>query len=87
MATVTAAGRCLSPFFVKTGKTNRCIKEILDENILATHSENGWMNEEVAIQYIDKVIKPHLNGRPGCLIWDIFRAHITPGIKLHLQEK
>jgi len=86
MTTVTASGQCLSPFFVKKGLTNRCIQEILDENILATHSENGWMNETVAIKWIDDVILPHLNKQPGCLIWDIFRAHLTDNVKDHLKS-
>jgi hypothetical protein len=44
------------------------------------------MNETVAIEYIDQIIVPHLNGRPGVLIWDIFRAHITPAVKDHLRK-
>jgi hypothetical protein len=86
MTTVTASGSCLSPYFVKKGQTTRCIKEILSENILATYSENGWMNEVVAIHWIDAVLVPHLNGRPGCLIWDIFRAHLTPAVREHLSN-
>ena len=63
MTTITASGRSLSPFFVKKGKTDRCIKDILADAILATHSENGWMNETVAVKWIDDVIVPHLNGK------------------------
>ena len=86
MSTITASGRSLSPFFVKKGKSTRCIRDILADAVLATFSDNGWMNEDVAIQYIDQVLAPHLNGRPGCLIWDIFRAHVTPSVKKHLED-
>ena len=86
MTTVTASGQCLSPFFIKKGLTDRCIKEILDDNILATHSENGWMNETVVIKWINDVILPHLNGNAGCIIWDIFRAHLTDDVKDHLKN-
>jgi hypothetical protein len=27
-----------------------------------------------------------VSGRPGVLIWDIFRAHVTPAVKEHLQK-
>jgi transposase len=87
MTTVTAAGSCLSPYFVKKGTTTRCIKHFIEDNIMATFSDNGWMNESVAIKWIDDVLAPHLAGRPGCLIWDIFRAHITEGVKDHLASR
>ena len=34
MTTVTASGQCLSPFFVKKGLTDRCIKEILEDHLM-----------------------------------------------------
>jgi hypothetical protein len=86
MTAITASGRSLSPYFVKKGSTDRCIKRITDLGIKATFSDNGWMNEPVAIKWIDDVIVPHLNGQPGCLIWDIFRAHLTNGVKEHLAK-
>jgi hypothetical protein len=86
MTAVTAAGRCLTPYFVKRGTTTRCIKDIVAMGVSATFSENGWMNEDVAIKWIDDVIVPHLNGGKGCLIWDIFKAHMTPAVKEHLAN-
>jgi transposase len=86
MTTITAAGGCLSPYFVKKGCTSRCIKDFIEDNIMATFSDNGWMNETVAIRWIDAVLLPHLAGRPGCLIWDIFKAHMTPGVREHLLK-
>jgi hypothetical protein len=86
MTTVNAAGLCLPPLFVKKGSTTRCIKDILALDILATYSDNGWMNETVAIEWINQVLVKHLSGRPGCLIWDIFRAHLTPAVKKHLSD-
>jgi len=86
MVSITAAGNVLLPLFIKKGTTDRCIKQIQNESIMATYSENGWMNENVAIEYVNKIIIPHLNGRKGCIIWDIFKAHLTPAVQAHLKE-
>jgi hypothetical protein len=85
MTTVTASGLCLPPYFVKKGSTTRCVNGIHALDIAATFSDSGWMNEAVAIQWIDTVLVPHLQGRPGCLIWDVFRAHLTDGVREHLN--
>ena len=65
---VTMSGEVLDDYYIKKGKTNRCIKMITDKNIKATTSNNGWMNEDVAIQWIKDIILPHSKGEPSVFI-------------------
>ena len=83
MATISVAGTSLKSFFIKKGKTQRCLAPIKILNIDCTYSANGWMTEDTSIEYINTIIIPHLKGAAGCLIWDIYAAHTTEKVKQH----
>ena len=87
MATITAAGSSLKSYFVKKGTTDRCLSRMRARNISCVYSDNGWMTEATCINYINDIVLPHLNGSPGCLIWDIYAAHTTNKVKQHCDER
>jgi hypothetical protein len=86
MTVVTMSGEVLDDYYIKKGKTNRCIKMITDKNIKATTSDNGWMNEDVAIQWIKDVILPHSKGERSVLVWDSYPAHRTPNVRQFMKN-
>lgn len=88
MVTISYAGQVLTPMYVKDGKAEKCTARINKLNIDAavTFSESGWMTEATCLYYINNIIVPHLNGCPGCLIWDIYQPHHGPAVKQLMKE-
>jgi hypothetical protein len=89
MLTITYAGNVLPAMFVKKGKTTQCMKNIntyIPSNATVTHSESGWMTETTCIYYIENIVVPYLNHRPGCLIWDIYRPHFSDTVKQSMKN-
>ena len=79
MATITLGGNSLFPYFIKKGSTTKCLKSL--NGVKGTFSPNGWMNEKTSIEYINDIIIPHLKDQKGCLIWDVYRAHMTDKVR------
>lgn len=83
IATISAKGRKFPLWVICKGKTDRCHQRILDdpqlrkavdrEELVVTHSENGWMTEEIAVQYFIW-LRQQIQGRL-VLICDVFAAH------------
>ena len=61
---------------IAKGKTSRCEKKFgkSNENLIFAHTESGWSNEEILIQYLEW-IHEKCNKEPCALVWDIFPAH------------
>jgi hypothetical protein len=41
----------------------------------------AWMDTPTALQWIDCIVTPYLNGMRGCLVWDNFAVHTTVAVK------
>lgn len=74
---ISADGYFLKPILIAKGKTNRSLKKFqLDDNIIGTHSNNGWINNgimKIALQQIYKVT----NGQKSILLLDQFTVHTS----------
>ena len=87
IATIDANGSKLPLWIIAKGKTNRSEKKFgkSNENLIFTHTERGWANDEVLISYLEW-IHNKANGEPCALVWDIFPAHQAENVKLKAQE-
>ena len=85
-----ADGKKKKPYCIFRGKgakksqDNRILRERKD--IIVGFSENGWANETLIEDWINKSFSGVSFGK-RLLIWDAFRAHVTPGIKKSLKQK
>ncbi len=88
--TITMSGRKLPPLFIKKGKTVRCttnLKEKLEQfkatkakdnigdKMMVSHSEKGWMNNDVMKQYLREVVHKYSQGRMCLVICDNYGSH------------
>jgi len=79
LPTITADGERLPLAWIHKGTTTRCLQSFfnIQKNVYSYFSENGWMNSGLMVRYLREIIQPYLNGRPGALIMDHYRAHWT----------
>lgn len=80
---ITAAGGKLPPWIIVRGRTERSESRFRNDKTIAgyirrgelyvTHSENGWSNGQICIQYLEWLT--NFLRRPCFLIWDVFAAH------------
>ena len=50
-----------------------------------TSSSNGWMNEEIVLSYLRKILGM-FTFQKRLLVWDTFEAHMTEAVKKFLKE-
>jgi hypothetical protein len=74
---ISAGGKFLKPILVAKGKTKRSLNKFsLNNKIIGTYSNNGWVNNgimKVALQQIYKTTK----GKKSFLLLDQFSAHVS----------
>lgn len=85
MAGISASGTKLPLMFVATGLTDQCEKGQLGDvhPHWKIHSESGWVNEEVFLQYLQK-LRDYFGGVDGPelhLILDVYPSHRTDDVK------
>ena len=84
---ITASGRKLRPALLVKGKTNRSVtKYKLPKLIEPILCNKGWMDGNVMIQWIERILLPYADGRQCVLIIDDLPAHQTPRVRRHLME-
>lgn len=86
--TANGAGAKLKPYVVFSGGVRK-IKELqekkqLSGNLVAT-SKNGWMNEELTKDYLQRVMGK-LCFRRRILVWDAYRCHLSEATKRELKS-
>jgi len=79
LPTVTADGERLPLAWIHKGTTTKCLQSFFNipKEVYSYFSKNGWMNSALMVRYLREIIQPYLNGRPGALIMDHYRAHWT----------
>jgi hypothetical protein len=83
IGTVSAAGDKLPPWIICKGTTTRCerimradfAEEIAKKQLFITHSPQGWVDQTVALQYVNWLRKFTAIRGPFVLVWDVFAAH------------
>ena len=83
---VSANGTMLRPaLVVKSEKryTLWCKNEI---DMLIMNSSNGWVNEELVIEWLKKILLPYVGKEKCLLLWDSFESHISDRVLSFLQN-
>jgi hypothetical protein len=95
IATISADGAKLPPMVVCKGKTIRCeakirsdfAGEIQRKELFVTHSPQGWVNHDVARQYLDSLRSYTGSRGPLVLVWDVFTSHRDNTVVAHAFER
>ena len=53
--------------------------------LVISYSDNGWMNESLTLQYLERVIGPLCFGK-RLLVWDAYRCHLVATVKDRLTQ-
>ena len=94
---VTLSGELLPPQIIYAGKTPRCHPNVNAPcGWHATHSENHWSTKETMLEYVDKILSPHMTKQreelgleetaAGLCIFDIFAAYRCEDFLVKLEE-
>jgi hypothetical protein len=97
IATISAAGDKLPIMVLAKGRTEICERtlkeemaaEIRSREIVPAHSEQGWVDSDLAIQYLD-FLREWADGnglRNIVLLWDVYASHRAEAVKLHAASK
>ena len=92
--TVTASGKMLPPLLVfKGAKNGRIMKKefpTFDNSMYYTCQENAWMDEQVMLMWVEKVLKPYIEsaseGIVPLLLLDSYHCHVMASVVNEIQE-
>jgi len=82
----SAEGHFLRPGLVLKRKTRYSLKCEDDINLYLTQSENGWVTEEIVIDWLKNVLIPHIKEEHCLLIWDSYEAHKSTSVLNFLKN-
>ena len=74
---VTADSQMLRPSLVLKRKTRYILQRENDIGLLLMNSNNGWLDEDIAIEWLTKVLLPYVKKEHCLLLWDSFEGHIS----------
>ena len=85
--TAKADGTKMKPFIVFKGakRESAAINDEFKSQCVVTSSTNGWMNEELVLTYLRKILGM-FTFQKRLLAWDTFEAHMTEPVKKLLKE-
>jgi hypothetical protein len=79
---VTASGERLRLAWIPKAKTYLAIRRMcLPPSIFSYHSSSGRVFEDIVVQWIEDVVKPHLPGKSGALVIDDYNVHWTHTVR------
>ena len=82
--TAHADGKKMKPFVVFKGKGTRLMKDLQNiPGVLVTFSSNGWMNDSLTADYLQKIIG-RLSFSKRLLLWDAYKCHTSEATKAEL---
>ena len=92
--TVTASGKSLQPVVVFKGKPGGRIDKrefpTYPRSMIYACQENAWMDENVMLMWVEKVLKPYILNAPEdivpILFLDSFRCHMMASVVGKIQE-
>ena len=79
-----ADGRKLKPYVVFKGV--RTIPELNTPGVVVALSKNGWMNEELTMDWVKRVWGS-LNFGHRLLVWDAYKCHITADVRSYVDKQ
>ena len=82
-----ADGIKLKPYIVFSGakRESAALNEEFKAKCIVASSGNGWMNEELTLQWCKQVVGSFSFGK-RLLVWDTFEAHMTDEVKVSLKK-
>ena len=85
--TAKADGTKMDPFIVFKGakRESAVLNDRFKGRCVVTSSSNGWMNEELVLSYLRKILGM-FTFQKRLLAWDTFEAHMTEAVKKLLKE-
>lgn len=85
--TISASGAKLKPLVIAKGKTKRCLSKFkLNDDVIGTYTQKGWINENCMIQVLDQIASI-TNGEKSVLFMDQYESHKTEKIKEYATIK
>jgi hypothetical protein len=84
----TAAGEMLKPFITFKAKTDRTLKKVSfrEADVVVTTQAKGWMDSQLMLKWIQKVLVKHTKGQHALLVFDTFRGHLTADVQAKLAK-
>jgi len=84
---INASGLMLKPIITAKGKTNLSLKKYkLNNDVIGTYSNNGWMNAGIMKILLNTISEKTLN-KHSCLLLDQHPSHTTQFVKNYASEK
>ncbi len=84
---INASGLMLKPIIIAKGKSKRCLKKYnLNDSVIGTYSNNGWMNTGIMKVLIDSINEKTMN-KKACLLLDQHPSHTNNAIKEYAVSK
>jgi len=84
---INASGSILKPIITAKGKTSLSLKKYkLDNNVVGTYSNNGWMNGGI-MKILLKMINNKTSNKKACLLLDQHPSHTTTFVKEYALKK
>ena len=92
--TITASGKMLPPLLVfKGAKNGRIVKKefpTFDKSMYYACQENAWMDEQVMLLWVEKVLKPYVESAPEgivpLLLLDSYHYHVMASVVNEIQD-
>ena len=80
--TARAYGKKMKPLIVFKGKGTHLMKQLAQiTGVVVCFSSNGWMNDELTIEYLHKVLGQLTFTTKRLLIWDAYRCHTSAAVR------
>ena len=86
--TAKADGTKVNPFIVfkDAKRESPVLNDRFKGRCVVTSSSNGWINEELVLSYLRKILGMFRSDSRRLLAWDTFEAHMTEAVKKLLKE-
>jgi hypothetical protein len=79
---ISAAGGKLPLWILAKGRTQRCEQKFgTHPNVLVSHTDSGWVTENLVVASIQWLSREIANGSPCALILDVYPTHRTDFVK------
>ena len=84
---VSAGGIMLQPLIIAKGKTSRSLRKfMLNNKIIGTYSNNGWINNGIMLIILD-LIRTASKSQKAALLMDQHRSHTSDFIKNEARKR
>lgn len=76
----TAGGDLLRPMLILKRTTPYFLQAENDIDLLITQAQNGWMKQELMLQWLQRIFLPYVGENQCLLLFDSYEAHIADSV-------